>query len=110
MPLSLDLDGRNAANLPSPAVNGDDVTFVDNDVTNGNTAICFILGTDGHDGDVEVQRTRLEGNRIHNCGQLPRTNMGHAIYVEHTQDAKIVGNEIFEARTRSISDMDSARA
>ena len=44
---SLDLDGRNSDNLPSPSVYGDDVTFKDNDVTNYHyTAICFLLGSD----------------------------------------------------------------
>lgn len=102
----LDLDGRSTAADPianiSPTIYGNDAAFVNNDITNGNTAICIILGTDGHDGDVEVQRTRLEGNRIHNCGRLPRTNMGHAIYVEHSRDARIVGNEIFDNADRGI--------
>lgn len=100
----LDLDGRRPGGgaVLGPAVYGDDATFVNNDVTNGNTAICFILGTFGHDGNIRVARTRIEGNRIHNCGQLPRTNMGHAIYVEHTQDARIVGNEIFDNVDRGV--------
>ena len=42
---ALDLDGRNPANLPSPTINGDDVVFRDNDVTNGHTTICFVLGS-----------------------------------------------------------------
>ena len=102
----LDLDGRSPngdyiTNI-SPAIYGNDAAFVNNDITNGNTAICMILGTDGHDGNIEVQRTRIEGNRIHNCGKLPRTNMGHAIYVEHSRDARIVGNEIFDNADRGI--------
>ena len=44
--VALDLDGRNEVGLPSPAVNADDAVFVDNDVTNYNTTICFNLG--GH--------------------------------------------------------------
>lgn len=102
----LDLDGRRPngdyINNIGPAVYGNDATFVNNDITNGNTAICFILGTFGHDGNIRVARTRIEGNRIHNCGRLPRTNMGHAIYMEHTQDARIVGNEIFDNADRGV--------
>src|SRR6185295_17333372 len=41
---SLNLDGRNAGDLPSPEVNGDDAVFADNDVTTSNSAICFNLG------------------------------------------------------------------
>ena len=99
----LDLDGRRASGLNiGPAIYGNDATFIGNDVTNGNTAICFILGTFGHDGNIRVQRTRIEGNRIHNCGMLPRNNLGHAIYVEHTQDARIIGNEIFDNADRGV--------
>ena len=99
----LDLDGHRASGLNiGPAIYGNDATFIGNDVTNGNTAICFILGTFGHDGNIRVQRTRIEGNRIHNCGILPRNNLGHAIYVEHTQDARIVGNEIFDNADRGV--------
>ena len=41
----LDLDGYNRARLPSPTVNGDNVVFRDNDVTNRHTSICFLLGS-----------------------------------------------------------------
>ncbi len=100
----LDLDGHRpgGGSVLGPAIYGDDATFANNDVTNGNTAICFIIGTYGHDGNMKVARTRIEGNRIHNCGPLPRTNMGHAIYVEHTQDARIVGNEIYDNADRGV--------
>src|SRR2546423_322002 len=48
----LDLDGHDAptctsspiCRLPSPTVNGDHVTFQDNDVTNRHQGICFNLG------------------------------------------------------------------
>ena len=65
---SLDLDGRNAANLPSPTINGDHVTFAANDVTNHHTMICFILGSDTYG---RAHDTVIERNRIHNCGRAP---------------------------------------
>src|SRR5262245_3930442 len=75
---SLDLDGRNSDSLPSPTVNGDDVTFRDNDVTNYHyTAICFLLGSDAYG---RAQRTTIEQNRIHDCGRLPAGNHEHGIY------------------------------
>ena len=66
----LDLDGRNRAELPGPTINGDNVVFRDNDVTNRHTTICFLLGS------TEWGRARgtvIEHNRIHNCGEMPPT-------------------------------------
>jgi nitrous oxidase accessory protein NosD len=78
---------------PSPTVNADDVAFVDNDVTNDHTAICFVLGDRlGRFG--RADRVELRGNRIHDCGTLPRTNLEHGIYAQATTGARIVGNLI----------------
>jgi hypothetical protein len=96
---SLDLDGRNARNLPSPAINGDDVGFVDNDVTNANTTICFSLGATIYG---RAERTLIERNRIHRCGELPPTNLDHGIYVEHATDARIVDNVIVDNADRGV--------
>ena len=72
------LDGRNSDDLPSPTVNGDDVAFRDNDVTNGHTrSPSPRLARIG-----PAQRTVIERNRIHDCGELPPTNHDHGIYVE----------------------------
>ena len=96
---SLDLDGRNAGNLASPAINGDDVTFVDNDVTNYNTTICFSVGATTYG---RAYRTVIQGNRIHNCGELPATNLDHGIYVEHSTGARIVDNVIYDNADRGV--------
>ena len=96
---SLDLDGRNAGNLASPAINGDDVTFVGNDVTNHNTTICFSVGPTTYG---RAYRTIIQGNRIHNCGELPATNLDHGIYVEHSTAARIVDNVIYDNADRGV--------
>jgi parallel beta-helix repeat protein len=97
--ISLDLDGRSESNLPSPAVNANDAVFIDNDVTNYNTTICFNLG-----GTVygRADRTVIEGNRIHGCGELPAGNLDHGIYVEHATDTVIVGNLVYDNADRGI--------
>jgi parallel beta-helix repeat protein len=98
---NLDLDGRRTNGIIiSPVITGDDATFIGNDVTNGDTGICFIIGSSGHDGDVRADRTRIEGNRIHNCGTS--NNHMHGIYVEHAMDTRIVGNEIYDNADRGI--------
>jgi hypothetical protein len=96
---SLDLDGRNPDQAPSPTINGDDVTFADNDVTNRNTTICFDLGATTYG---RANRTLIKGNRIHGCGQLPSTNFDHGIYVEHATAATIVDNQVYDNADRGI--------
>ena len=95
----LDLDGRNDARLPSPTVNGDNITFRGNDVTNLHTGICFLLGSDEWG---RARGTVIERNRIHNCGQLPPTNHDHGIYVEVSEGARITDNWIYDNADRGI--------
>jgi parallel beta-helix repeat protein len=95
----LDLDGRNGDNLPSPTINGDNVTFRANDVTNHHTTICFLLGSDQYG---RARNTLIERNRIHDCGQLPATNHHHGIYVEASDNASIVENWIYDNADRGV--------
>jgi parallel beta-helix repeat protein len=91
---NLVLNGRNQSGTPSPQVNGDRVVFRGNEVTNENSGICLTLGGSferyGRARDVVV-----EGNRIHHCGRLPRTNHDHGIYVEGADNARIVDNAFY---------------
>jgi parallel beta-helix repeat protein len=95
----LTLDGRNDAELPSPTVNGSAISFVGDEVTNGNTNICFLLGSPDYG---RARDTLIEGNRIHNCGQLPSNNHEHGIYVERADRTRIVGNLIYDNADRGI--------
>ena len=82
----LTLDGRNGGNLPSPSVNGDRVSFVANDVSNGNTTICFDIGS--VIGYGVAHNVLLEGNRIHNCGILPPQNHHHGVFLENSMQRR----------------------
>jgi Right handed beta helix region len=95
----LELDGLNDDVLPSPTVNGDNVVFRDNDVTNRNTTICFLLGSDEYG---RARGTVIERNRIHNCGHLPPTNHHHAIYVEAADGTRITDNWIYDNADRGV--------
>ena len=97
---NLKLDGRNAARLPSPTINGDRISFVGNDVTNGHTAICFIVGHAGRYGT--AVDTLIEANRIHDCGTLPATNHEHGIYVESSRGLRVLDNLIYDNADRGI--------
>jgi parallel beta-helix repeat protein len=96
----LNLDGRHAARLPSPTVNGDRIVFRGNDITNYHTGICFVLGSSSGWGT--ASDVLLEGNRIHDCGRLPATNHEHGVYVESARGARIVGNLIYDNADRGI--------
>ncbi|HEX8074999.1 MAG TPA: right-handed parallel beta-helix repeat-containing protein [Thermoleophilaceae bacterium] len=103
----LDLNGHDSGSctdkadcvLPSPTVNGDHVTFQDNDVTNDHRGICFNLGNHGYGRAVAdvIQR-----NRIHDCGVLPANNHEHGIYLTWTEDTRILSNVIYDNADRGI--------
>ena len=93
------LDGRNRANLPSPTVNGNNAVFRDNDVTTGDTTICFLLGSREYG---RARRTVIERNRIHDCGELPPTNHHHGIYVEAAYGTRITRNWIYDNADRGV--------
>jgi parallel beta-helix repeat protein len=105
----LELDGRDAPacdpgatcdQLPSPTVNGDHVTFQDNEVTNHHVAICFNLG---HPGYGRPQGVVIQRNRIHDCGRLnPVSNHDHGIYVAYADNTKILSNVIYDNADRGI--------
>jgi nitrous oxidase accessory protein NosD len=97
------LDGRPAQSsaeeqLPSPTINGDGARFVDNQVTNANTGICFVLGSE----DGTARDTVIERNRIHHCGRLPPTNHEHGIYVALARDTVIRDNVIYANADRGV--------
>lgn len=98
--VGLRLDGRNAPRLPSPTINGDDVAFVGNDVTNHRTAICFIVGSVAGWG--RAVDTRIQRNIVHDCGRRPATNHDHGIYVESARRTLISDNIIAHNADRGI--------
>lgn len=89
--------GTTCTILPSPTVNGDDVIFEDNEVTNENTAICFNIGSSS------AERVVVRRNRIHDCGRMsPITNHDHGIYLGETTDVQILSNAIYDNSDRGV--------
>lgn len=91
--------------LPSPTVYGSHVAFRANDITN-RRGICLILGRSG----APVRGTVIEGNRIHHCGRVPRTNHDHGVYAESARGGLIVGNVIHDNADRGIQLYPSAQS
>lgn len=88
---NLNLDGRGTTNTPSPVVNGDNVTFDNDDVTNYQTAICFVLGNSEYG---RAHNTVIENSNIHDCGKMPATGYEHGIYLDDSDHAVIRNNWI----------------
>ena len=95
----LNLDGRNSGGLPSPTINGDGAVIRDNDITNGHTTGSCVHPTpyDGRSPEGVV----IVGNRIHDCGRLPATNLDHGIYFNATAGL-IESNVIYDNADQGI--------
>jgi parallel beta-helix repeat protein len=88
----LDLNGWSSNHdSPSPQIYARDVTFLRNDVSNDNSAICFDLGLPGWG---RAQSVLIEGNDIHNCGKLPASGHDHGIYLALSDNVVIRNNWI----------------
>jgi parallel beta-helix repeat protein len=103
----LDLDGHDApqcsasdwCRLPSPTVNGDNLIFQDNDVTNRHQGICFNLGNASYG---RAENVTIQRNRIHDCGLLPANNHEHGIYLSYSDNTRILNNDIYDNADRGI--------
>src|SRR3712207_82813 len=91
--------GATYCQLPSPTVNGNDVVFQDNEVTNEHSGICFTLGNSAYG---TAERVIIRRNRIHDCGRLPATNHDHGIYLSDSEDVQILNNVIYDNADRGI--------
>jgi parallel beta-helix repeat protein len=70
-----------------------DVTFRNNDVSNGHAETCIYLGLDP---TARVSNTLVENNNIHDCGTLPPAGGDHGIYIDDTDGAVIRNNWIHD--------------
>ena len=90
---NLRLEGRGRA---SPQVNGDRVTFRGNEITDGHTGICLLLGAGFEERYGRARDIVIDRNRIHDCGRLPATGHDHGIYVEGADNVRITNNVIYD--------------
>jgi parallel beta-helix repeat protein len=80
-------------------VTANDSKFINNDVSNEHTEICFDIGNDAWGN---AARTLIQGNRIHACGELPATNYDHGVYVSDATDTQILDNVIYDNADRGV--------
>ena len=86
---NVDIDAA-AARQVAVQIMAADVILQDSDITNRNTRVCVILGSNAGYG--KSVRTTIRRNRIHNCGDPAAGNQHHAVYFENSVDAKVVDN------------------
>ncbi|HTB70444.1 MAG TPA: right-handed parallel beta-helix repeat-containing protein [Solirubrobacteraceae bacterium] len=104
--LRLDGNFQSGQQLPSPSVDANDATFEADDVTNEHTGICFDIGSETWGS---ADSTVLTGNRIHDCGIMPSTNLDHGIYLQDATNTRITGNLIDHNADRGIQFYPSAQ-
>jgi nitrous oxidase accessory protein NosD len=96
--------------LVSLNVTGDDARILGNEIVNRNTAaerggMCVYLG---ESSSVIANRTLIQGNRIHGCGDpgpAPNGSVGsrqHGIYVNWAHDTDVAGNTVYNVSGRGI--------
>ncbi len=86
------INGRTSFRV-NPSINGDRITFSNNEITDENHGICFHLGKPGEGVAEDIV---IDGNRIHNCGRLPATGFDHGIYLNTTRNVRITNNYIYD--------------
>ena len=95
----LDLDGANPQQMESPTIDANHVTFSYDDITNDHTGICFGIGSATWGWATD---TLITHDRVHDCGQLPATNLQHAFYIGGATDTTIEWSLIYANADRGI--------
>ena len=97
---NLSLNGRDFTRHLSPLVYADGAVLRDNEITNHHSEIC--VHVTAYPGAGPPRGVVIEGNRIHDCGSLPATNMDHGIYIGEARDTVIRDNWIYDNADRGI--------
>ncbi|MEK6328289.1 MAG: right-handed parallel beta-helix repeat-containing protein [Actinomycetota bacterium] len=96
----LKLNGASGDNQIGPRIYAHDVTLRDNEITNDHTSICVSVGR--YYSSPPPRGVVIERNRIHDCGELPSTNMDHGVYIVEARDTVIRDNWIYGNTDRGV--------
>ncbi len=94
----LKLTGGNAVGASGPVIAASDVLIEDNEITNGHTADCLMIGSPGR----KVTGVIVRENDIHDCGRLPSTNRDNGISVAYASGTRIAANRIYDNADRGV--------
>jgi parallel beta-helix repeat protein len=101
------LNGAGGKNEIGPRIYADRVVLRDNTITNQHRGICVHVGSWYE--RPPPRAVVIEGNRIHDCGQLPPTNHDHGIYLNEARGTIIRDNWIYDNADRGIQLYPAAR-
>jgi hypothetical protein len=104
------LNGAGGTSDIGPRIYADGTVLRDNEITNGHTDICVHVGS-WYDGPAPAGVV-IAHNRIHDCGELPSTNMDHGVYLSEARDVTVRDNWIYDNVDRGVqqySHVDGAR-
>jgi RTX calcium-binding nonapeptide repeat (4 copies)/Right handed beta helix region len=115
---NLSLDGQNPLNqlqcppvcqgLPSPTIDGDSITFTQDDVTTSSTSTCFTVG-DVHQYGIAVN-TQITRNRIHDCGgSFAEDRRFSGVDLEASRSALVENNWIYRSTDPGVDLIDDAQ-
>ena len=81
-----------------------------NDISNrhpsGDTAMAG-MGVLIAGGSTDVVGTAIDGNYFHHCGQLPRNNHEHCMYISGLRDGTVTDNLVYDSADRGIQNYPS---
>jgi hypothetical protein len=83
-----------------PRIYADGTVLRGNEITNGHTDICVAIGS-WYSGP-PPRGVVIKRNWIHDCGELPSTNMDHGIYVSEARNTVIRNNWIYDNADRGV--------
>ena len=94
----LNLTGGSTPGPSGPVIAASEVLIENNEITNGHTADCLLIGSPGR----KVTGVIVRENDIHDCGRLPSTNRDNAISVEYASGTRIAANRIYDNADRGV--------
>jgi hypothetical protein len=94
------LNGAAGRNQIGPRIYADRVVLRDNEITNDHTGICVHINR--YFDEPPPEGVLIEGNVIHDCGQLPAMNHDHGIYIASARDTVVRDNWIYDNADRGI--------
>lgn len=88
------LDASASEDNPSgPKIYASGVVLRDNEITNRHTDICVLVGS--YYDEPAPSGVVIERNRIHDCGELPATNLQHGVYLSDAVGPVVRDNWIY---------------
>ncbi len=96
----LKLNGAGDDDQIGPRIYADEVTLRDNEITNEHTSTCVHVTR--YYSEPAPRGVVIEGNRIHDCGELPSTNKEHGVYISEARETVVRDNWIYDNADRGI--------